>query len=153
GSPDSKDLDWLPTPDWAFAEQYHGRKFELVHYESVRGCPYRCAFCNYPFLFDDTIFRTKSARKIASDWLGYAAKGAKIVNCLDSLFTIPTQRLVELCNILISEGTPINWICYARAGDLARPGIAKLMKQAGCRLVHVGYESGSQTILENMNKR
>ncbi len=153
GSPDDKSLDWLPTPDWKLAERYHGRAFELVHYESVRGCPYRCAFCNYPFLFDDTIFRTKSARKIADDWIMYAAGGAKVVNCLDSLFTIPPKRLRELCDILIAAGSPVRWTCYARAGDLAVPGTAAMMKQAGCTLVHVGYESGSQVILDNMNKK
>ncbi|MFN7917369.1 MAG: radical SAM protein [Vicinamibacterales bacterium] len=153
GSPDEKSLDWLPTPDWKYAEEYHGRPFELVHYESVRGCPYRCAFCNYPFLFDDTVFRTKSARRIADDWMLYAAGGAKVVNCLDSLFTIPPKRLKELCEILIAAGSPIRWTCYARAGDLAVPGTAKMMKDAGCTLVHVGYESGSQVILDNMNKK
>lgn len=153
GNPADKSLDWIPTPDWEHAENYSDRKFELVHYESVRGCPYRCAFCNYPFLFDDKTFRTKSARRIADDWIHYASHGAKIVNCLDSLFTIPPKRLEELCGILIAEGNPIEWICYARAGDLAKPGTALMMKKAGCRMVHVGYESGSQTILDNMNKR
>ncbi|MCU0673075.1 MAG: hypothetical protein MUE69_09830 [Myxococcota bacterium] len=68
GVPASKDLDFLPTPDWQLAERVHGRRFRMVHYESVRGCPYRCGFCNYPFLFDDTKFRTKSAERIADDW-------------------------------------------------------------------------------------
>ncbi len=153
GNPTSKNLDWLPTPDWKQAEKYHNKKFELVNYESVRGCPYRCAFCNFPFLFEDTVFRTKSAQKIFDDWMIYSKQGAKVVNCMDSLFTIPPKRLYELCNLLIDAGSPIEWTCYARAGDLAKPGTAALMKQAGCKLVHIGYESGSQTILDNMNKR
>src|SRR5690606_23345297 len=71
GVPDSKNLDFLPTPDWSVAEKYHGTKFSHIYYESVRGCPYRCSFCNYPFLFDDKKFRMKSADKIASDWKFY----------------------------------------------------------------------------------
>ncbi len=153
GSPESKNLDWLPTPNWEQAEKYHGKKFELINYESVRGCPYRCAFCNFPFLFEDTVFRTKSAQKIFDDWMIYARNGAKIINCMDSLFTIPPKRLRTLCDLLIKAGSPIGWTCYARAGDLAKPGTAALMKAAGCKLVHIGYESGSQTILDNMNKR
>ena len=153
GNPTSKNLDWLPTPNWALAESYHGKKYELINYESVRGCPYRCAFCNFPFLFEDTVFRVKSAQKIFGDWMQYAEGGAKIINCMDSLFTIPPKRLEELCNLLIDAGTPIEWNCYARAGDLAKPGTAALMKKAGCKLVHIGYESGSQTILDNMNKK
>lgn len=153
GNPESKNLDWLPTPDWRRAEQYHDRKFELINYESVRGCPYRCAFCNFPFLFEDTVFRVKSAGKIFDDWTMYARNGAKIVNCMDSLFTIPPKRLEELCNLLIDAGSPVGWTCYARAGDLAKPGVAAMMKQSGCKLVHIGYESGDQQVLDNMNKR
>ena len=117
GLPADRNLDGLTRPDWSLAERYHNRKFPLVHYESVRGCPYRCQFCNYPFLFADTVFRTKSAERIAKDWIGYAENGARIINCLDSLFTVPRKRLLELCDAL--EGKEIRWICYARADDLA----------------------------------
>ena len=89
GVPNGSDLDFLPTPDWARAERDHGRKFPMVYYESVRGCPYRCNFCNYPYLFDDTRFRYKSAKKIADDWQRYREEtGAQYVTCLDSLFTM-----------------------------------------------------------------
>ncbi len=153
GVPISKSLDWMPTPDWKLAERYHGRKFAMVNYESVRGCPYRCAFCNYPFLFADSKFRTKSAEQIAKDWLGYAEQGAEFINCLDSLFTIPPVRLRELCKLLIEAGSPISWSCYARASDLAKLENTRLMKEAGCRMVQIGIESGAQVILDNMNKR
>jgi anaerobic magnesium-protoporphyrin IX monomethyl ester cyclase len=153
GSPQDRSLDWLPTPDWALAERHHGRAFPLIHYESVRGCPYRCAFCNYPFLFDDTVFRTKSAERIADDWLGYAEQGVEVISCLDSLFTIPPKRLRALCQRLIQAESPLRWLCYARADDLAQGDTAELMHSAGCRVVHIGLESGSQSQLDAMNKR
>jgi radical SAM superfamily enzyme YgiQ (UPF0313 family) len=151
GLPAGRNLDKLIRPDWSLAERYHGRKFPLVHYESVRGCPYRCQFCNYPYLFADDVFRTKSAERIAKDWIEYAGNGARIINCLDSLFTVPRKRLLELCDAL--EGKNIRWICYARADDLARPGIVERMLAAGCTQVQIGIESGDQQILDNMNKR
>jgi len=151
GLPDGKNLDDLSTPDWSLAERYHKRKFPLVHYESVRGCPYRCAFCNYPYLFADDVFRTRSAHQIARDWLHYSANGARIINCLDSLFTVPRGRLLELCETL--RGKNISWICYARADDLARPGVVEKMIDAGCIQVQIGIESGNQQILDNMNKQ
>jgi radical SAM superfamily enzyme YgiQ (UPF0313 family) len=40
-------------------------------YESVRGCPYRLNFCNYPYLFSDNRFRYKSARRMVEDWEHY----------------------------------------------------------------------------------
>ena len=53
GVPETLSLDFLARPDWKLAEKDHGSRFEMIYYESVRGCPYRCAFCNYPYLFDD----------------------------------------------------------------------------------------------------
>ncbi|MBK6265501.1 radical SAM protein [Marivirga sp. S37H4] len=154
GVPESRDLDFLPTPDWRVAESYHQRKFEHVYYESVRGCPYRCSFCNYPFLFDDKKFRTKSAEKIAADWKFYYEElGVKYITCLDSLFTMPKKRLVELCKLLIAQKTNVKWICYARADDLADESVVKLMKAAGVSQVQIGLESGNQMMLDQMNKR
>jgi radical SAM superfamily enzyme YgiQ (UPF0313 family) len=153
GVPEGKSLDEFDAPDWTIASKYHGRAFALAHYESVRGCPYRCAFCNYPFLFDDTKFRMRSASRIAEDWEDLARAGVRYVNCLDSLFTMPKRRLVELCGLLIERGVDIRWICYARADDLAEPETCELMRRAGCVLVSMGVESGSQLVLENMDKR
>ncbi|MEM7305510.1 MAG: radical SAM protein [Planctomycetota bacterium] len=149
----SRSLDALPTPDWSLAERIHGRSFGLVHYESVRGCPYRCSFCNYPFLFDDTVFRTKSASRIADEWAGYAARGVGYISCLDSLFTMPRARLIELCEALLTRGVEVRWLCYARADDLRDPEVCRLMRRAGCIQVQIGAESGNQDQLDNMNKR
>lgn len=151
--PTGVSLDALPTPDWALAERTHGRAFPLVHYESVRGCPYRCAFCNYPYLFDDTKFRYRSAATIAADWRRLADGGARTVSCLDSLFTMPKRRLVELCDRLVADGVPVQWICYARADDLADPDVCAAMRAAGCRQVQIGVESGNQGQLDRMDKR
>ena len=153
GVPHGRSLDDLPTPDWELAGRVHGRRFELVHYESVRGCPYRCSFCNYPFLFDDTVFRTKSAARIAEEWEGYAARGARCVSCLDSLFTMPQARLIALCEELLARRIDLRWLCYARADDLLDQEVCRLMKRAGCIQVQIGAESGNQNVLDNMNKR
>jgi radical SAM superfamily enzyme YgiQ (UPF0313 family) len=146
GVPTSLSLDTIPTPDWALANTLHQTHFRRAGYESVRGCPYRCAFCNYPFLFDDTKFRVRSASVIASDWLKMAAAGIRLITCLDSLFTMPKRRLLELCQRLIAAGSPVSWICYARADDLDA-STAALMKNAGCIQVQLGLESGSEAQL------
>ncbi|AKF03497.1 B12-binding domain-containing radical SAM protein [Sandaracinus amylolyticus] len=152
GVPEGRVLDALPAPDWRIAERVHGRRFRMAHYESVRGCPYRCAFCNYPYLFDDTKFRYRSAERIDADWAALEAQGIEYVSCLDSLFTMPRKRLQELCRRLIARGSRLKWICYARADDLCDLPTAQLMKDAGCVQVQIGVESGSDVILKNMNK-
>jgi radical SAM superfamily enzyme YgiQ (UPF0313 family) len=153
GVPDTFNLDFIATPNWQLAERYWNKRFSLVHYESVRGCPYRCAFCNYPFLFADTKFRYKSAEKIADDWAQYAASGVTHVSCLDSLFTMPKKRLVRLCELLIERGVKIEWLCYARSDDLLDPEVCALMKRAGCFQVQIGAESGNDEQLLRMQKR
>jgi anaerobic magnesium-protoporphyrin IX monomethyl ester cyclase len=151
--PTGSDLDSLPTPDWRLPEIYRKTKFPFIHYESVRGCPYRCAFCNYPYLFNDKKFRYKSARKIADDWTMYAKElGVTKIQCLDSLFTMPKPRLVELCNELIARKLDLKWICYARADDLTDEAIVKLMKDAGAIQVQIGVESGDPGQLKRMAK-
>jgi anaerobic magnesium-protoporphyrin IX monomethyl ester cyclase len=154
GVPNSRDLDFLPTPDWAQSERDYGRRFGMLYYESVRGCPYRCNFCNYPYLFDDTRFRYKSAQKIADDWQHYQEEtGARYITCLDSLFTMPRARLTALCNELVKRRIDLKWICYARADDLAREDIVQMMVEAGAHQVQIGIESGVQQLLDNMDKR
>jgi radical SAM superfamily enzyme YgiQ (UPF0313 family) len=153
GVPAGRSLDELVTPDWGRAERDHGQRFPMIYYESVRGCPYRCSFCNYPFLFDDTTFRTKSARKMADDWEHYVADlGVEYITCLDSLFTIPRERLTEFCRLLLARRVRVKWVCYARADDLADERTVALMKEAGAHQVQIGIESGDPQLLENMNK-
>lgn len=153
GVPQTLDLDFLRLPDWSIAEDVHQKKIEMVYYESVRGCPYRCAFCNYPFLFDDKKFRYRSAKQIVLDWESFANQGYHHITCLDSLFTMPRKRLVALCQELIDRQIPVKWICFARADDLADLEVCEMMKKAGCYQVQIGIESGSQGQLDNMNKR
>ena len=148
-----KSLDALQAPDWSISQRYHGREFALALYESVRGCPYRCAFCNYPFLFGDSKFRTRSADKITQDWEMLAEHGFRKISCLDSLFTMPRQRLLQLCELLIQREVLVQWTCFARADDLTDPGVCELLMRAGCEKVLIGIESGSQEMLDNMNKR
>ncbi|MGH9657031.1 MAG: B12-binding domain-containing radical SAM protein, partial [Bryobacteraceae bacterium] len=153
GVPPTHDLDALPTPDWTLAERIHGRRFSMIYYESVRGCPYRCNFCNYPYLFADSRFRYKSAVRMAAEWRHYASTlRLDYITCLDSLFTMPRARLHDFCRALIDEGPRVKWICYARADDLADEAIARLMKEAGVHQVQIGLESGDPGQLDNMDK-
>jgi len=154
GVPEDKSLDALPTPDWARSVRDRRRTYRMVYYESVRGCPYRCNFCNYPYLFDDSVFRYKSANRIADDWERYRQElGIRYITCLDSLFTMPHKRLVDLCDQIVRRRIDVKWICYARADDLAHPGVPEMMKAAGAHQVQIGIESGVQEMLDGMNKR
>jgi hypothetical protein len=147
------DMSNLAAPDYgSLAAERGGR----VIYESARGCPYRCEFCDYPFLMGNKKFRYKSAERIHLDWTEMnRSMGVTDVLCLDSLFTFPTLRLKELCRLMIESGLnqKVRWGCYARPNDMADPEIAKQMREAGCEYVYVGFESGSQEVLDFMAKK
>lgn len=154
GLPPGLSLDDLPRPDWAAAFRRRGRSFARIGYESVRGCPYRCAFCNYPYLFDDNRFRTRSAQTIADDWEHFSRDlGVRRIECLDSLFTMPPRRLLELCGLLVDRKLDLRWSCYARADDLCDEDLVRTMVAAGASHVQIGMESGDQGQLDRMNKR
>ena len=126
-----------------------------VLYESSRGCPFRCSFCDYPFLMNNHEYRFKSAEKIHQDWQIMAQSMAvNDILCLDSTFTRPRKRMKDLCRLLSNSGlnNSLHWGCYARADDLADIEMAKMMYEAGCRYIYIGFESGSQQILDYMNK-
>ncbi len=154
GVPETNNLDFLTTPDWALSESDHGKRYRMIYYESVRGCPYRCNFCNYPYLFSDDRFRYKSARRMVEEWEQYLnTLDIEYITCLDSLFTVPRARLSEFCHTLIERGLHrVKWICYARADDLADENTTALMKAAGAHQVQIGLESGDQGQLDNMDK-
>ena len=153
GPPEGSDLDFLPTPDWGLAMRDHQTCYRMIYYESVRGCPYRCSFCNYPYLFADTKFRFRSAHRMAEDWQAYVSDlGIEYITCLDSLFTVPRPRLHEFCRLLVDRGIRVKWTCYARADDLADEETVVMMKEAGAHQVQIGIESGDVQLLENMDK-
>lgn len=59
---------------------------------------------------------------------------------------------MELCQLIIDSGLDIIWSANTRA-DTADEEIAEMMYRAGCRLVSIGVESGSQEMLDKMGKR
>ena len=71
GVPQTNNLDSLPMPDWSLSQVDRGMRYRMIYYESVRGCPYRCNFCNYPYLFSDNRFRYKSAGRMVDEWEHY----------------------------------------------------------------------------------
>ena len=68
----------------------------------------------------------------------------------DDTFTINKQRVREVCAELRKRKLDIRWSCNARA--TLDYETMRLMKSAGCRLIDVGYESGSDQILTNIKK-
>jgi len=118
---------------------------------SSRGCYYRCRFCTYHWLFPQVHYRSLDVlrRELkAIDNLGFV----RHVRFTDDNFTAKAGRIKAVLEMMIRENFSFTWSSFARASALT-PDLAKLMKQSGCEFVDLGLESGSQKILDNMDKR
>ena len=117
---------------------------------SSRGCPYNCNFCTripqtQKVRFHSPEHMINELKTIISE---YSIRHFRFV---DDIFTLNKDRVMLLCDKLINEKLGITWICITRADKLGKDLTLK-MKKAGCTEIHIGVESGSQRILDLMNK-
>ena len=134
--------------DYFFAA---GRYPQMMVYTG-RGCPYLCTFCVYPQNFYGHTYRHRSARSIADEFKYIEENFPEVVEVTieDDTFTVYKNHTIEVCKLLIEQKNKLTWTCNVRA-DLDEETM-RWMKKAGCRLVIVGFESGSNEILKLMKK-
>lgn len=159
--PPMKNLDDLPYAA-QFIKEYLNEKdyfFAAATYPSIqiftgRGCPFRCNFCVYPQTMHGHAFRARSAENVVGEF-EYIANNFPDVHEVvieDDTFTAVKKRVLDICRLLKEKGLNkrLKWLCNARV-DLDYETM-KAMKEAGCRLIIPGIESGSQQILDNIKK-
>ena len=115
-----------------------------------RGCPYNCTFCLWPQTFMGRHYRTRSPQNVADeiDYIRNELPQVKEILFEDDTFTINPHRVTQICDLI--KPMNITWSANARA-DVKYVTLKK-MKNAGCRLLIVGFESGDQGILNNIKK-
>ncbi|MBI5144112.1 MAG: radical SAM protein [Candidatus Omnitrophica bacterium] len=138
----------LRVADYFFAASF----YPLAMIISGRGCPFRCSFCVYPQVFHSRIYRFRSPENIADEfeYIKNELPEVKEIGIEDDTFTVDKHRVEKFSSDLIKRRTKIPWHVNSRA-DLDYETM-NIMKEAGCRLLVVGYESGSQKILDNIHK-
>jgi len=124
---------------------------KILPANSSRGCFYRCRFCTYHWLFPEIYYKSidvlrEELKSINS--LGFV----KHIRFTDDNFTANKARLEAVLKMMLEERFSFTWSSFARAGSLS-PELVERMKLSGCEFVDLGLESGSQTILDNMDKR
>ena len=127
--------------------------FPMVTMTTSRGCPHRCTFCVYPQTMMGHRLRVRSVKNVV-DEVEYVANSFPTVKSIffeDDTFPANKKRCIEICQELIRRGIKIPWTANARA-DLDAETLF-IMKKAGCRCLCVGFESGSQDLLDNIKKR
>jgi radical SAM superfamily enzyme YgiQ (UPF0313 family) len=118
---------------------------------TTRGCPFRCLYCSK--IFGNTIRYHSVERVIKEINILIKEYAAKEIIFRDDTFTTNKKYVVELCEEMIEQGInkKIKWMCVTRV-DLVDEELLWIMKKAGCWSIHFGAESGSQRLLDIVQK-
>ncbi|MEK6972537.1 MAG: radical SAM protein [archaeon] len=131
---------------------YSANLYPEITIVTGRGCPYQCKFCVWPQVLQGQAYRKRSIENVFEEfkYIKETFPEAKEIFIEDDTFTADRERVKKFCDLLIKNSLKITWSCNSRA-DVDLETLQK-MKQAGCRLLCVGVESGSQEILNNIRK-
>jgi len=119
-----------------------------------RGCPFNCDFCSSS-AFSGMKWRTRSIENILkeTEYL-YYKYGYRAISFLDDNFTLNPKRVTELCEKMIRRGFDLLWYAFSRVDTIVKnERMVQLMRQAGLDQVFVGFESGSQEVLNKLGKQ
>lgn len=147
---DMNELD-MPAYDLIDIEKYLDYKNEWS-YEVARGCPFRCRFC-YVHYFHGRKWRAKSVEKIVKE-ISYLVDRYKIkkLKFIGDNFFVDKKMALEVCmqiapfNLKWSSSMRIDQVYNFSDEEM------KIIKESGCTMILAGIESGSEEILEYMQK-
>ena len=153
-----RDLDTLPLPAREKADMqryysvwktHHGES--AVSVNTMRGCPYTCRWCSRAVYGQS--YRRRSPKKVVEEiqhiMQNYPADSIWFV---DDVFTISHKWLREFYEHLTAAGVKIRYECITRA-DRMNTEVIGLLKKTGCYRVWIGAESGSQKVIDAMDRR
>lgn len=158
GRPQIKDLDALPWPDREAIDipryvdvwrEHHGSG--SVNLITARGCPYRCNWCSHA-VFGFT-HRRRGVISCADELEHIAARyRPDQVWYADDVFTIHHRWLFEYAAELTRRGLRVPFETISRADRLMKDEVVKTLADMGCWRIWIGAESGSQRILDAMQR-
>jgi hopanoid biosynthesis associated radical SAM protein HpnJ len=155
--PAIENLDALPYVADIFKRDLDFRKYNIPYllypYVSLytsRGCPAQCTFCLWPQTMSGHRWRTRSSDNVAAEVQRVLRlfPEAREIFFDDDTFTWQKSRVLELCKKF--KPLRFTWSCNSRVN--ADYETLRAMKEAGCRLLVVGFESGDPTVLKNIKK-
>ena len=147
-------MNKLPVPAFhlldfnRYSYEILGRRLSL--FEISRGCRFNCSFCN-KVMYGDGL-RVKSKEQIMLE-VSTAVEKYRVESAyfMDLDFLSDKKTAEELCDYLIEKEYKFQWACQARA-DLLDEAMLGKMQNSGCRIIHLGVESGTQGLLDGINK-
>ncbi len=152
-----ENLDEMPWVTQIYKRDLDFRRYNVpfllhpfVSLYTSRGCPAQCTFCLWPQTHSGHRWRTRSSQDVANEvrWTLENFQGLKEIFFDDDTFNYQKKRTLDICEKLGPLG--FTWSCTSRV--TTDYDTLKAMKQAGCRLMIVGYESGDAQVLKNIKK-
>src|SRR6185369_17679031 len=145
--PENNSLDDYAVNWLDFADERLG---QTIQTRTARSCAFSCSFCNYPARAGKL---TLASLETIEKELDSLARLGYIKNLvfIDDTFNVPLPRFKEICRLMIEKNYQFNWFSYFRCSNSDEEAI-DLLARSGCKGVFLGIESGSPTILKNMNK-
>ncbi len=151
-APGFLDMDALAPADRSLVDPRHYERVGIDAVQTKRGCPLRCEYCTYPTI-EGRVGRLRSPVAIVDELLSIADTHAGVNHffVVDSVFNLPRTHAKEVCREMIARGPDLPWTCYANPLGYDAE-LAGLMAEAGCAGMEVGSDSGSDRILDRLQK-
>ena len=121
-----------------------------IPFQTRRGCPMNCSYCSTSSI-EGEVLREHSPEAVVEVLVRYVKAGFHQFYFTDNTFNIPSSYAAELCHRLQDSGVDLYWMCILYPGEIEE-SLIREMARAGCREVTLGFESGSEYMLRNMNK-
>ena len=150
-------LDDLPMPAWDLVDVEHYRSlwrrrhgYYAMNLATTRGCPFHCNWCAKPIYGQRYAVRSPANVVDEIGWLKqrYAPDQLTVV---DDVFGLQPGWVERFADLVQQRGVKLPFRCLMRADQINRD-VARALAAAGCRMVWMGAESGSQRILDAMEK-
>ena len=153
----STNLDELPRPAWDLIDLQTYRQtwtachgFFSLNLVTSRGCPYRCNWCAKPIYGND--YHVRSPQAVAEEMLHLKTRYAPDhIWFADDIFALSARWTREFADAVAKLDARIPFKMQSRCDLMTRETVVDL-KRAGCREVWMGAESGSQKVLDAMDK-
>jgi len=153
-----KDLDSLPLPAWDLVdiEPYrqswlHNAGYFSMNMGTTRGCPFKCNWCAKPIYGNR--YNSRSPQNVVQElkMLREKFQFDHIWFC-DDIFGLKPGWVHEFADIIEKENLRFKFKIQARADLLLQENYIRDLARAGCENIWMGAESGSQKVLDAMDK-
>ncbi len=145
--PENNSLDEYAVNWLDFADESLG---PTIQTRTARSCAFSCSFCNYPARAGKLTLAGVDTIEHELDSIRELGNAQNLV-FIDDTFNVPLPRFKDICRMMIRKNYGFNWFSYFRCSNCDEEAF-DLMSESGCKGVFLGIESGSPTILKNMNK-